>query len=167
MIVACQWKRSSPTGPALQFAGGSRPRSCVDNGARYDGARASGGLGAEALSRPRAGSGACVGGRPGPRRWRAGAPRAFHKSGGGNGLSGVCANEGKRPREQHANFLYRWRQAGGSGCWRAAAPHASPPAREASFALLLFCPSTRAVLQFFYAGLSTCSSLLIRLSAML
>ena len=42
MIVACQWKRSSPTGPALQFAGGSRPRSCVENGARYDGARASG-----------------------------------------------------------------------------------------------------------------------------
>ena len=27
MIVACQWKRSSPTGPALQFAGGSLPRS--------------------------------------------------------------------------------------------------------------------------------------------
>ena len=27
MIVACQWKRSSPTGPALQSAGGSRWRS--------------------------------------------------------------------------------------------------------------------------------------------
>ena len=92
---------------------------------------------------------------------------AFLESGGGNGLSGVCANEGKRPREQQANLFYEWRRAGGSGCRRAAAPHASPPAREASFALLLFCPSTRAVVQFFYAGLSTCSSLLIRLSAML
>lgn len=28
MIVACQWKRSSPAGPAEQFDGGSRPRSC-------------------------------------------------------------------------------------------------------------------------------------------
>lgn len=27
MMVACQWKRSSPTGPALQSAGGSRRRS--------------------------------------------------------------------------------------------------------------------------------------------
>ena len=48
IIVACQWKRSSPTGPAEQFAGGSRPRSCVDNGARYDGGRVrrGGGVGA-------------------------------------------------------------------------------------------------------------------------
>lgn len=28
MIVACQWNRSSPTGPALHCAGGSLPRSC-------------------------------------------------------------------------------------------------------------------------------------------
>lgn len=28
MMVACQWKRSSPTGPAEHCAGGSRPRSC-------------------------------------------------------------------------------------------------------------------------------------------
>jgi len=28
MIVACQWKRSSPTGPAEHWAGGSRPKSC-------------------------------------------------------------------------------------------------------------------------------------------
>ena len=28
MMVACQWNRSSPTGPALHWAGGSRPRSC-------------------------------------------------------------------------------------------------------------------------------------------
>ena len=82
MIVACQWKRSSPTGPAEQFAGGSRPRSCVDNGARYDGARASGGLGGEALSWPMAGSGACVGRRPGPRRRRAGVPGAFFQKRG-------------------------------------------------------------------------------------
>ncbi len=27
MIVACQWKRSSPTGPAEQFPGGSLPSS--------------------------------------------------------------------------------------------------------------------------------------------
>ena len=53
MIVACQWKRSSPTGPAEQFAGGSRPRSCVDNGghATVGGAAGEGG---EALSRPMA-----------------------------------------------------------------------------------------------------------------
>ena len=77
MIVACQWKRSSPTGPALQFAGGSRPRSCVDNGARYDGARASGGLGGEALSRPRARSVERLRNFPEPRRWRPAAPGAF------------------------------------------------------------------------------------------
>jgi len=28
MMVACQWKRSSPTGPAEHCAGGSRPKSC-------------------------------------------------------------------------------------------------------------------------------------------
>lgn len=28
IIVACQWNRSSPTGPALHCAGGSLPRSC-------------------------------------------------------------------------------------------------------------------------------------------
>merc|ERR1739848_597753 len=28
IIVACQWKRSSPTGPALHCAGGSLPISC-------------------------------------------------------------------------------------------------------------------------------------------
>ena len=28
MIVACQWNKSSPIGPAEQFAGGSRPSSC-------------------------------------------------------------------------------------------------------------------------------------------
>lgn len=28
IMVACQWKRSSPEGPALQLVGGSLPRSC-------------------------------------------------------------------------------------------------------------------------------------------
>ena len=36
MMVACQWKRSSPTGPALQFAGGSLPKSCSSLLMRFD-----------------------------------------------------------------------------------------------------------------------------------
>ena len=34
MIVACQWKRSSPFGPALQLDGGSRLISASSCGAR-------------------------------------------------------------------------------------------------------------------------------------
>ena len=36
MMVACQWKRSSPTGPALQLAGGSFARSCSSLLIRFD-----------------------------------------------------------------------------------------------------------------------------------
>ena len=49
----------------------------------------------------------------------------FFRSVVGNGPPGVRANEGKRPREQHASLLYMWRRARGSDCRRAGVPHAS------------------------------------------
>ena len=85
MIVACQWKRSSPTGPAEQFAGGSRPRSCVARG-RECGVAGSGVVGA--LSRGRR----PWRGGPGPahvsavvRRRGDGVPGPFFRSVVGNG----------------------------------------------------------------------------------
>ena len=63
---------------------------------------------------------------------------------------------GKRPREQHASVLYKWRRAGGSGCWRAAG--LTPRmARGPPFARVFFC-STASSSNLTLRG--TCSSLL-------